>query len=172
MISVFRKALVFHIPIPAVVAKSVVAAASRFISTRCVEVFDEEHVVELTPKLYLMQFKSDFVRQVPHYHIGFGSNKLDLFRNGGGKRILCGVTHSGLQVNTYHCSHHIPPASMCFIMFPGAPPTLHQFEGVSGGDGSCLISYHAGKTIIEDKNSMSTLTVRMDTKLPADKHFI
>ena len=114
-----------------------------------------------------MYFRNDFNKQTPHYHIGSPDNKENLYNNGGGKRILFGITDTGININTYYNSMVIPSSSMCVIVFPGSPPCLHQFTGISEkGYGTSLFSYHSGKNVSEFYSIMNDFTVRLNISIP------
>ncbi len=167
--SVFRNARIFYTKIPSFLSTNYVKYTKNFIEAHknSVELFDGEEVYKISKKLYLMYFRNDFNKQTPHYHIGSPDNKENLYNNGGGKRILFGITDTGININTYYNSMVIPSSSMCMIVFPGSPPCLHQFTGISEkGYGTSLFSYHSGKDVSEFYSIMNDFTVRLNISIP------
>ena len=160
--NVYRRAAIFHCPIRPTLSAAVVARIrDRIRHSPKKEYFDGEHVLKIAPQLYLMFFSPLFVRQTPHYHIGDPRHPDDLYTNGGGQRLLIGVTDTGIKVKTNHVTDTIPPHSFCSISFPGSPPTLHQFIGQAANNtvGTGLLSIHVGKHRTFPTEMMETHTL-------------
>ena len=124
------------------------------------EYFEGENILKLNKKFYLMYFSADFVEQTSHYHIGNPLNIHDLYSNGGGERNLYGISDTGLGIKTPSQNIVIKPNSICHIHFPGSPPTIHQFYGITPiGEGTFLFSIHNNKKKEFGRKNMETYTV-------------
>ena len=158
---IFRRGFVSHYP----VNKYICQNAVRFIREKIEknpkrEYFDGEHVLQLHPQLFLMFFSPKFDSQTAHYHIGDPRDPNNLCSNGGGKRVLFGFTNTGIGIRTGDITDVIPPNSFCKIIFPGNPPTLHQFLGTeSTGEGTGLLSFHPDKKEHFPGGTMESYTV-------------
>ena len=135
---------------------------NSFIKSSKKEIFEGEQVIKYNRQLYLMYFNPIFIKQTPHYHIGNPLDLTDLRGNGGGERILYGITDTGLGLTTPSQNIVIKPNSIFNIHLPGSPPTIHQFYGPycgSGGEGTAIFSYHKNKTKKYGEETMESYTM-------------
>ena len=157
----FRGAFLAHSPIPrSIVRMTIGAIKQRIFNTSNYVSKDGEHVACIAPKTFFIHLDPTYLLPRPNVNL-----ERDFFNFEGERRLLVGVTDTGLQIENKKIREKIPPCSLCMFSFPPDEDKNHKLVGTDDYNpktyGSVFLSMHIGNPPSIDKLDPTTsLTFR------------
>lgn len=157
----FKGAFLAHSPIPRSIARMAIGAIKQRIYNSINYVTkDGEHIAQIAHRTFFIHLDASYLEPRPNVNL-----ERDFFNFGGERRLLVGVTDTGLQIENKKIREKIPPCSFCMFSFPADEDRSHHLVGSTDYNpsthGSAFLSMHIGNPpSIDNIDPTKTLTFR------------